>query len=271
MNPTDLTPHRIQLHYAIQFAAAVGSALGNAAPDGSQVTLDWDDTLHVFVGKPIPSTALQIALVPASLTSVILQNGGAIATQSLIGLTMTEALAWHKSQLATLGVSVDQIHLLDYPPNDFPDHPLAHGAVFEDGDPEARAAIASYYAKTRPLLAAVVAANSAASAIAIWPHHFDMATLMTYSGAPEADTKYLGVGLSPGDTSYPEPYWYISPYPYPDSTKLPKLNSRGFWHTEHWVGAVLTASQIEEDAEIQSFIDSAIAASKEVLNVSTGR
>jgi len=79
------------------------------------------------------------------------------------------------------------------------------------------------------------------------------------------------VGLSPDDSSYDEPYWYVTPYPYPeDKTNLPELAANGFWHTEEWVGAVLTASQFGEpktsSEEIRAFIDSAIAACKKLLN-----
>ena len=41
----------------------------------------------------------------------------------------------------------------------------------------------------------------------------------------------IGVGLSPGDTYYAEPYWYVSPYPYPGLEDLPVLDGSGFWHT----------------------------------------
>ena len=126
--------------------------------------------------------------------------------------------------------------------------------------------MATYYAETRPLLADIIATNPAASPICIWPHHFDMATLMTYPGATEAETKYLGVGLSPGDKGYDEPYWYITPYPYPDVAKLPELPV-GSWHTEGWVGGVLTASQVQDESTIRTFIDAGVAASKDLLGV----
>ncbi len=266
MSLKDLIPHRIQLHYAIQFIAATGMALAEPKPDGSQMTLDWDADLNGFVGQKISGTSIQVALLPQTLTSLILQNHKSVAALSLIGKTMAESLAWHQAELAKLGIATESIKLLDYPADDFPDHPLARGAVFDVGDDEAREAVTAYYAQTRPLLAEIIATNPAASPVYIWPHHFDMATLMTYPGATEAETKYLGVGLSPGDFGYDEPYWYITPYPYPDVAKLPKLPA-GSWHTEGWVGAVLTASQVENDATVQTFIDAAVAVSKDVLEV----
>ncbi|MGF1567852.1 MAG: hypothetical protein ACFCVD_07250 [Nodosilinea sp.] len=263
MHPQTLSPHRIQLHYAIQFIAATGMALGEAQPDGSQMTLTWAENLHGFVGQKIPATQIQVALFPKALASAILNQHQVVATLPLVGQTLATALAWHRSELTKLGVTADTLTLLDYPPDDFPDHPLAHGATFEMGGSAGREALAAYYAQTRPLLDAIVAANPAASPTYIWPHHFDMATLLTYPGATEAETKYLGVGFSPGDGSYAEPYWYITPYPAPERAQLPELPGGG-WHTDHWVGAVLSASQA---ADVAAFIEEAVAVSKELLHV----
>ncbi|MFQ3616250.1 MAG: hypothetical protein SNJ57_02090 [Cyanobacteriota bacterium] len=267
MNPQALISDRVQLHYAVQFIAAVGAALGKPQSDGSQVTLDWDETLFGFVGKPIPDTSIQLALLPGSLTSVILKDGEAIAALPLAGQTMQQSLDWHKAALAKLGIPADSIKLLEYPPDDFPDHPLAHGAAFESGSSAGREAVAAYFAQTQPLLAKIVAENPAAAAIAIWPHHFDMATLMTYAGPTDADTKYLGVGMSPGDLSYAEPYWYISPYPYPELSDLPALDF-GSWHTDHWVGAVLKATDTKKATDLPAFIDRTVSIAKQILSVS---
>jgi hypothetical protein len=266
MGSNTLACDRIQLHYAIQFIAATGMALGEAKPDGSQMTLNWDADLNGFVGQKIPGTQIQVALMPQTLTSLILQNHVPVVTVSLIGKTMAEALNWHQVELTKLGIVAENIKLLDYPPDDFPDHALAHGARFETGRATAREVLTDYYAATRALLATIISNNTTASPIYIWPHHFDMATLMTYPGTTEIETKYLGIGLSPGDKSYDEPYWYITPYPYPDVAMLPKLVV-GNWHTADWVGAVLTASQVQNDTTVQRFIAAAVATSKDLLQV----
>ena len=43
-----------------------------------------------------------------------------------------------------------------------------------------------------------------------WPHHFDLATVVELGQA-----RSIGIGLSPGDDYYAQPYFYLSPYPKP--------------------------------------------------------
>ncbi|HEY9621236.1 MAG TPA: hypothetical protein V6C78_12745 [Crinalium sp.] len=91
-----------------------------------------------------------------------------------------------------------------------------------------------------------------------------MATLITLPNTQSDESKTVGVGLSPGDQSYSEPYWYVSPYPYPELSSLPVLDI-GFWHTDHWVGAVLTASQVEDEQNLSAFLTAAVERSWELL------
>ena len=55
------------------------------------------------------------------------------------------------------------------------------------------------------------------------------------------------MGLSPGDSSYGEPYFYVTPWPYPDSPAPPPLPAGAAWHRTGWFGAVLTATAIFRD------------------------
>ncbi len=244
---------RVQLHYAIQFIAATGAALAEPLPDYSHTSLAWNPALEVFVGTAIQTTQpFQVALMPVSLTLVLLnQQGEAIAALPLHGKTMAEGLTWLQQESAKLGADANKIVFLDYPPNDFPDHPLAHGDTFDATQTPTLQELTDYYANTYGQLQDMIATVEDATAVRIWPHHFDMATLIMLPGMRDGIPLTVGVGLSPGDTSYDEPYWYVSPYPYPDTTHLPGLEGEGFWHTQSWVGAVLKASQLAQTAEAQ--------------------
>lgn len=196
------------------------------------------------------------------------KQGDEIAVYPLHQKTLTAGLDWHKQQISQLGADTSNLALLSYPPDDFPNHPIAHGTAFDASQAEAeRQELANYYANSHQLLQEIVAETEDASPIHIWPHHFDMATLISLPGQKNGEPMTIGVGLSPGDQSYGEPYWYVSAYPYPSTENLPSLNGNGFWHTQHWVGAVLTASKLMTDSaeaqrlQVKAFLASALQVS----------
>ena len=65
-----------------------------------------------------------------------------------------------------------------------------------------------------------------------------MASLVTDPLDPE---RSIGLGFSPGDDTYTEPYLYATPWPYPDLEKegLPDPDPQLHWHTAGWVGLIL--------------------------------
>lgn len=276
ITPINLTDTRIQLHYAIQGIAATGMALAEYQPDDSQMTCQWSSDLHAFVGHKLPGVhPVYVAMEPVSLTSLIVDEyQRAIASIPLVGHTLDDILDWHRAELTRLGFDVAGITWLSYP-DDFPDDPVAHGAPFQDVAKTQRQTLADYFAHSRLPLKGVVMAQAGASPLQIWPHHFDMATLITLSKAG-ATPRTIGVGLSPGDRSYDQPYWYATPWPYPANDTLPPL-SRGHWHTNGWIGAVLPAEAIDNPAlstsqqAICTFLDEAVEACHIVLEATVNR
>jgi hypothetical protein len=145
------------------------------------------------------------------------------------------------------------------------------GAAF-CAHPEACAEVARWYANADRLLRAVQAANPEASPVRCWPHHFDLATLLTLDPAaagPES-ARSIGIGLSPGDAARPGPYFYVTPWPYPQSPALPALKGGGSWNTEGWLGAVLEARALagstEQEGQVREFLTSAIAAARRLID-----
>ena len=100
-----------------------------------------------------------------------------------------------------------------------------------------------------------------------------MATLITLREPTEAggeDGQSVGAGLSPGDGGNPLPYWYVTPWPYPDAARLPTL-SAGRWNTDGWVGAQLDARDVfalpsdQQAAAVRAFLTEAVQASVDLI------
>ena len=82
----------------------------------------------------------------------------------------------------------------------------------------------------------------------------------------------IGVGLSPGDAGNDQPYFYVTPWPYPNAADLPDLASGGTWQTLGWTGALLKADRVVEHGStetqreaVEAFIKSAVTACHDLL------
>jgi hypothetical protein len=142
----------------------------------------------------------------------------------LAGKTLAQALLWADSRYGTPRGA----HLRDY---DLPVSPLRTGAAFA-GYPEQLAALSRWYELGHQVVAVVAPLDG----IRIWPHHFDLGAIVDG----------VGVGLSPGDRYYDEPYFYVTPRT--GDTRVPQLPA-GHWRTDEWTGAVLTATEVGDDPQ----------------------
>jgi hypothetical protein len=235
--PRALVPARLQLHWAAQVVAAAADGYVAPAPDDSHTAMAWQS--GSLVGKA------GVTLRVATLELVV----GDVAF-SLDGKTLADALAWTDAQLAAPASSPRHIHVRDY---EMPDHPVGRGAPFElapiaDGLGE----LARYYANGLELLAPLTPCS-------VWPHHFDLGGVITLGGERE-----IGVGLSPGDAAYEEPYFYVTPFPVPIGMTLPPLVAGGHWST-HFTGAVLANVALVGEARARTFLETAIAAGREIV------
>lgn len=236
VSPGALVTARTQLHHAAQVANAAAISLLPPEADDSHTNFEWIDALGALVARRIPATQpFRVALRPADLALAVVHGDDvAAAVYPLSGRTRDDAFAWLVEQVALSGADASRMTMRRHYeiPGEPPDaaHPfaLAGGAAFHE--------LAAYWSDADHLLRAVARAIPGASEVRCWPHHFDIATLITEPTAATRTT--IGVGLSPGDEYYAEPYLYVSPYPYPDTSALPPLEV-GSWHTTGWVGAVL--------------------------------
>jgi hypothetical protein len=270
IDATSLVDARLQLHHALQVIVSAGISYLPRRPDDSHTNLEWLRDVKALGTNWLESgQRVRFGLRPAELTLIALNDNAVTSELALHGRAVAEAVEWLRGALVAAGY--DGARLTTKKHYEIPPHAVASGAAFKRDEPEKFAELARSYAGAHALASFMVATRQGASAPRCWPHHFDLATLITLPEAPGRGTRTVGVGLSPGDDAYAEPYFYVGPYPHPKQDRLKPLGSLGKWHTQGFVAAVLPASELaqfqtagsQRDAVVEfanAAIDASIAA-----------
>lgn len=266
--PEALAAARLEAHWAAQIVAAASSLL-EPAEDFSHAALTWDDEAGALLGAPIDvAQGARAGLSVADLTLLVVGPDAERARFGLAGRSLRDGLSWLSSQLKERGARED----VTRPGHDLPAHYVATGGVFSV-DEAALEELAGWLANAFLVLDEVREAEAGASPVRCWPHHFDVATLIALDddGVPAEERRAIGVGLSPGDDAYALPYWYVTPWPYPDpSHTLPLWGGGWHWHAEGFVAAVFEVAKLggAPDAEVRDFLKTAVAACRTLLRPS---
>jgi hypothetical protein len=265
--PEDLAAATLELHWAAQFIAAAGQTFVEPAADDSHRAMSWDAGARAFVSEPFAGPyPFRVALRPEDLTLMLLdRTGGILGSEPLAERNLDEGYEWMTLAMATyMGGSPPVIEPPDF---EIGDHPVQHGGRFTSGTGEEFGAIAALFGSAAAMLESVTAGRKDASSIRCWPHHFDIATLLTLEQDAEgAATRTVGIGMAPMGGGYDSWYWYVTPWPYPDVAALPPLGETGAWHTEGWIGAVLQGTEVvalpadEREGAVRDFLTGAIGA-----------
>lgn len=94
--------------------------------------------------------------------------------------------------------------------------------------------------------------------VQLWPHHFDLAVewfgtrVVEYQEGDEVQEypSQLNLGLSPGDSGHPAPYFYSNPWPFEKDKLLSHPLPKGArWFTEGWEGSILPYAELVDDPE----------------------
>ncbi len=259
---TLLKKARLNLHFAIQPLASVADQLAVKEDDFSHTSLSYFPKLSSFLSAPLTSQGLRASLhledLELSLTSKDLQQ---LAKKKILDLRLEEIFIWLKDSLVAQSVDVQTLDFLSYP--DFPESPLKNSAAFEivkDDEYNYLEIFNTLYANTFFILSDFFEKKRIKTSIRIWPHHFDMAILINLEEKyHQREKASIGIGFSPGDTYYEEPYWYLSPWPYPEISALPSLPTSSHWHTDGFTASILTLTNLlnssNQTTEIKNFIE----------------
>lgn len=246
--PNNYMDSLLELHHAAQLPAAA-SALIAAQEDYSHTTLAVED--GCLVSQPLPG-ARRVGIHVQTLQMRLGTMAAPSQTLELRGRSKSDGLAWLRSELG------DEVSLLAH------DLPPRADKAFEAG-----AEVAEAWLALGTSVLTEAAGAFGGSPVRLWPHHFDMATLVSLDEEATEESRSINIGLSLGDGSYGEPYWYVTPWPKP-SGELPVLAS-GRWHSEGFVAAVLPASEHGGDdveGEARAFVRSAVEACRSLLHAS---
>jgi hypothetical protein len=230
--PTALAAARALAHRAVQWPARAVRANLASAPDDSHTALAWDAERAAFVTQPLKKgfcVGLRVGIL-----ELIAVKANKVESFTLAGNSEAEPGRWLDERLAHEGLKPASQARLPY---DLPATLFGRPAQ----EAPALATLAGWFAAGAEVLEQVrkTHAKRKPGPVYCWPHHFDLAMLVQLDPA-----RSIGIGLSPGDEHYAQPYAYVSPYPKPDTENLPALPPGGRWHTREFFGAVATATDL---------------------------
>jgi hypothetical protein len=256
-----LTTMRVEAHWAAQVASAPGTA--HLGPDDTydHTNLGWHDGYDALVGREVEG--LRAALRVVDLTWVLLGEGDAVvAATSAVDQTLRQGMTWLGEAIAANGGPAGFLDVGEHR-DDLPEHPVGTNAPFTGANALALAELTAWFASAQHALEPF-AEHEESTGLRCWPHHFDVATLLLLD-TPDADpesARSIGIGMTPGDGEIDEPYFYVTPWPYPETWGGPDLPC-GAWRTEGWFGAVLRGSELPREGQaeaVAAFLEAAVAA-----------
>jgi hypothetical protein len=239
-----LAEARKQVHQAAQLPAIAARCLNPKNPADNFAALIYDRNNTLLTSQLLGDRGYRVALGISDFKLIIInRKAESLTSFTLDKKTYGEAFDWLGDKLSQLGFDSNKLN--KNLPYQIPEYPTSKETPFKQTNPADFIELQNYFFNAAFVLENVSKNEKNISQVHCWPHHFDTAVLITIEmNSNPVKSRTIGVGLSPGDESYNEPYFYISPWPYPENKEnLPKLNL-GHWHKQGWFGGVLTATEI---------------------------
>jgi len=177
-------------------------------------------------------------------------------------------LNWIKNNFESIGLDFNQFTTEKH--YEIPAKLVFEGSKYIVENEQVMKELSDYFSNADLILRAYISELTNATPVRCWPHHFDIATLLNIG---QEKLQSIGIGLSPGDNSNPEPYFYVTMWPYPDVNKISFTELPvGSWNSERWIGSSLIASEIIKNQDentqcdmVADFIDKSVTEIKTVL------
>lgn len=259
--PTALAAARTLAHRGAQWPARAAWANLAPVPGDSHTSLAWDAEMAALLGQPLAG-GVRIGL-RMGVYELVLTTKKRCDALPLAAKSDAEVGAWLDAKLAEEGLKPASGVKLPY---EMPPTLFARAAE----EVPHFAALSLWFAAAADVLEELRKKyrrhKPGPGPVRCWPHHFDIAFLVALEEGPAESARAIGIGVSPGDGYYAQPYLYVSPYPKPDTENLPALPPGGRWHTKDFFGAVATGIDLLALPDPRAgFIKIADAAVKESL------
>lgn len=260
---------RSTLHLATQLVSAAPRSFLPFAENDDNGWLAWNAKQFRLESKYFgPKLNVQAAIDFSDFKLQLLVEEMVFEEIELYKKSFQDIEKWIKNAFFKLKLDYNQYHL-ELPYKLDQSFPPKEDYVFDYYDPVSFKEFSKLYHNAQSVLKkARTEIIGKKISVKVWPHHFDMAIL--HNQTPENS---IGIGLSPGDNYYNQPYFYISPYPYPMDEELNNTNPIvGKWHTKDFKALVLKYDEIfKETAELESqlvydFLKNGIAISGKLLS-----
>lgn len=233
------------LHPAIQNVAAVGRKFLPHSKQDEHATLSWVPGLSRLAGQWVKGDISFRSSISLEAFRIFLvdEKVNTLASFELEGQTHRKVMIWLEEQIGKLGLKAADLTM--NLPYELPDYPTLSGAAFHLAHPEAAEELSKFYHNAYISLKEIKQQFDTQEVIHTWPHHFDQAlqVIIKDSGDPETNTRLL-FGMSPGDSRFENPYFYVSSWPFTETSICKKLSNNAIWVSDDWTGAVLLSRHI---------------------------
>ncbi|MEM9317027.1 MAG: hypothetical protein AAGA95_20650 [Pseudomonadota bacterium] len=238
--PGKLETARRLSHAAVQWASRAARANLPALPDDSHSNLGWSHGHTALLSHRLDGDhQLGFSFTEASL--LWLQTGEVTRSQPVADLDDAGLGTICDSWLNSAGLRSATQAVMPYELEAVTYRPLRSGE-----QRRALETLGAWFATTHNTLESLIAefGDGAPGALTprCWPHHFDLATLFALEKGDPEHARSVGVGLSPGDAAYEEPYLYCSPWPVAE--ELPPAPDEFHWHTDGFTSLVCPMSRL---------------------------
>lgn len=230
---------RFELHQALQLVGAVGRSFSPDSVEDEFGSLIWNGDTRCLTSVAIGdnnkiTAAMDMERFEINLLAADNKKLSSIKCRNRTYKNLTKKL---RKNLDALGLEGAKLNLKL--PYEIPVYATTSNKKFKGKNSGYFREMTNLFQNAALIISSYQNQFENASELRCWPHHFDIATSITFP-KPNDEKDYMGIGFSPGDENYNRAYYYINLWPAPNTKPgdLPTLD-KGKWNTEGWFGATL--------------------------------